>query len=211
MKTALLSLGIGTHARLLDIARPSFKAYADRHGYDYFEADPREIDRPASWYKVPAMIGLLDSYDTVIFCGADMVIVDGRTDLMSMIHPDAWQALVYHHTNDGEVPNCDMWVAKKALLPYLHQAWEQTDLIMHGWWEQAAMLRLMGYDLSPARLIQANELTEHTQQLDSAWNVHIWDVPAPAHPIIQHATMWPDRAKIMLEWAAQAKEWIDAP
>jgi hypothetical protein len=34
-------------------------------------------------------------------------------------------------------------------------------------------------------------------------------VPQPTHPRIQHATMWPDRAAIMSEWAKQAEGWIN--
>ena len=34
MRKALCSIGAGPHAALLEISEPTFRAYAERHGYD---------------------------------------------------------------------------------------------------------------------------------------------------------------------------------
>lgn len=211
MSKALLTFGTGPHAEYLGIARVSFKAYAKRHGYDYFEAQNIGTARPAPWYKVKGLIGLLRSgYDDVIFIGADLVIVDGREDVLDQVQADAWQAMVAHHTADGIVPNTDMWIVRQPMIGYLEEVWQQQQYLYHGWWEQAALLHLMGYQLAqPCQQVRATVLADHTQFIDAAWNVHLWDRPIPQHPRFQHATMWPDRAQIMREWARQAEGWIN--
>lgn len=207
MKKALISFGTGPHAEYLSIARPSFKAFAARHGYDYFE--PSKIDpvRPAPWYKVKALLSLLKSgYDMAVFLGADTLIVDGREDIPD---GDYLQAMVAHATGDGDVPNTDMWVCKAGMAEWLERVWANTKWLHHGWWEQAALLELMGYQvIQPTHLIAPTELYNRTAWLDRAWNVHRWDMIQTAHPRIQHATMWPDRPAIMRVWAKQAEEWI---
>lgn len=210
MTKALVSFGTGPHAEYLSIARPSFEAYAERHGYDYFE--PNKIDpvRPAPWYKVKALLALLKAgYDAAIFIGADLVIVDGRADVMDEVQPGKWQAMVQHQTGDGFVPNTDMWIVRQPMIEWLEKCWKLDQYMYHGWWEQAALLDLMGYSLRPCKQVQESDLTDHTQFINPAWNVHMWDAQKPAHPRFQHATMWPDRAAIMREWAKQAEGWIN--
>jgi hypothetical protein len=209
MSRAIVSHGIGKlHKEMLDIAWPSFKAFADRHGWDIYRCDEIGSARPAPWYKVQALLGLLESYDEVLFLGADTLIVDGRED---MVVPDkAWQALVEHHTGDGYVPNTDVWLCRKPMMPILEKVWGMTQWLMHGWWEQAALLELMGYNVwQPTRYLgKPTELYDNTYFLDNSWNVHKWDKPQPEHPRIQHASMYPDRVSVMKEWAIKAKEWM---
>jgi hypothetical protein len=214
MNKSLLTFGVGGHAALLDIAQPSFKAFATRHGYDYFEAKQIGHQRPPAWYKVQCLIEALKAYDVAVFIGCDLVIVDGREDLPHD-DPDWWQALVIHETpNCGSVPNDDMWVCRKPMIPYLEKIWGMTQYMNHGWWEQAALVDLMGYDPTIERFPTyckdtENELFKHTRQLPNGWNVHCWDHPQPVHKRIQHATMWPDRAAVMKGWAQQAEGWIN--
>lgn len=207
---AFVTFGVGPHARFLEIARPSFRAFAKRHGYDYYE--PSRIDpvRPAPWYKVKAIIGLIGAgYREVLFAGADLVIVDGRRDVAEDVPGDAWQALVQHHTGDGMVPNTDFWLCRREMLPWLLKCWEMNEYLHHGWWEQAALLRLMGYSLQPCAKYEESDLANRTYFLDPGWNVHVWDAQRVGHARAQHATMWPDRAQIMQMWARQAEEWIN--
>jgi hypothetical protein len=218
MRKAICTFGVGTHAELLDIARPSFRAFASRHNYDYHEAEQVGNKRPAPWYKVKCLLELLNHYDMAVFFGCDMVIVDGRADLPITNADWDWgwyQALVVHHTQCGNVPNDDMWVCNQKMIPWLERVWSLEKYMHHGWWEQAALLDLMGYDhlqVEQFPIQQAdskNELYKNTMFLPGEWNVHLWDTPQPKHPRIQHATMWPDRVAIMREWATQAEAWIN--
>jgi hypothetical protein len=219
MKKAFVTFGMGTYAALLDIARPSFKAFCSRHGYSYFEAGKIGHQRPAPWYKVQCLQTLLQSFDMVVFSGADLVIVDGREDFPLDTNPQAlpWiQAMVTHHTQCGDVPNDDLWICKREMIPWLDKVWALDKYLNHGWWEQAALMDLMGYDPTienfPTHCKDiTNELYQHTLWLPNEWNVHCWDQPQPLHPRIQHATMWADRVGVMQTWAKQAEEWINEP
>ena len=207
MSKAIITLATGKHERYLEIAAPSFKAFAERHGWDIYKTNSVGQARPPAWYKVPAIIELLHNYDEVLLLDADTVIVDGTEDLTAP--PEAWQAMVMHNTADGEVPNTGVWLTRKPMIPILEAAWNMTDYVMHGWWEQAAILELMGYQVrQPTHLIKPTELYNHTHWLDPAWNVHKWHKPQPERPKIQHATMYPDIIEIMRIWAHEAEGWI---
>lgn len=199
MTKALVTIGVGGHRELLDIALPSFYEFADRH--DYVLVEPvLESDRPPSWWKIPALISILQEFDEALWVGADVVIVDPTEDLD--VPEGKWHALVEHHTGDGHVPNCDVWFVRRPMIPWLEKAWGLTHRINHGWWEQAAIMDLLGYKVDrPAGRVQTTELLEHTCWLDHGWNVHAWDTPGPEHPRFMHATMHPDRAAVMREWA----------
>lgn len=214
MNKALVTFGVGTHVALLDIARPSFRAFARRHEYDYFEAKQVGHQRPAPWYKVKCLLDLLKHYDLAVFIGCDLVIVDGREDIPRGNWP-WYQELVAHNTpNCGRVPNDDMWVCQQAMIPWLEKVWALDKYLNHGWWEQAALLDVMGYERLAVEQFPiqhsgaANELYEHTRWLPGEWNVHIWDNPQPEYKRFQHATMWPNRVEVMREWAKQAETWI---
>ena len=116
---------------------------------------------------------------------------------------DAWQAMVKHHTADGVVPNCGFWMVRKSMREWLERVWDQRRWVGFGWWEQAALMELMGYrvDPKPARLVAATLLEERTHYLDHGWNYHCWDTPGPLRVRVAHATMFPDRETVMREWA----------
>jgi len=97
MNKAIVTFRRRTHREYLDIARPSFRAFAKRHGYDYFEADQVGRLRPPAWYKVQCLLDLLKQYDIAVFFGCDLVVVDGREDF-PLADTDWWQAMVTHHT-----------------------------------------------------------------------------------------------------------------
>jgi hypothetical protein len=208
MNRAIVTLAIGEHEKMLEIAAPSYRAFAKRHGWELFRATDIGRDRPPPWYKLQALMKTLPDYDEVLLLDADTLIVDGREDLTA---PDwAWQAMVNHHTGDGFVPNTGVWLCRKPMLSILERAWDLTEYIHHGWWEQAAVMHLMGWAVNaPAHLVEGTELHKRTHFLNASWNVHVWDDPQPEHHRILHATMYRDRCKIMLEWAKRAEVWMN--
>lgn len=210
MTRALLSYGVGPHEELLDIALPSFRRFADRHGYDLLLGNDlcrlllnsRHTDRPPSWWKVPLLETALFDYDEVLWVGADLVIVDTSEDVD--VPSDAWQALVEHQTPDGNVPGADFWLVRKPMIAVLKQMWGMTHHITHGWWEQAALAELMGYDLQqrPLAVRGPTGLHDRTWFLHPEWNLHLWEQREVDYPRVLHATMYDDRAAVMREWAA---------
>ena len=202
MTKALVTLARGPeHEALLDIALPSFQEFADRHGYDLLIPE-LACDRPVSWWKVPALKAALGAYDEALWVDCDIVITDPSEDVT--VPKDAWQAMVQHHTGDGDVPNCAVWYVRKPMVPVLDEVWAQTHRLNHGWWEQAAMLDLLGYQhhFRPAYLSIETPLYHRTHFLDNGFNHHKWDTPGPEHVRFCHATMHADRATVMRQWAA---------
>lgn len=59
---------------------------------------------------------------------------------------------------------------------HLIDAWEREQYADHPWWEQAAVLELMGYHVTRdpvATLRQPTELHARTQALAPEWNHHL--------------------------------------
>lgn len=198
MTRALVTFATGDHRRLLDLSLPRFAAYAEAHDYDLHTEAPRMLLRPASWYKVPALLDLLEDYDEVLWLDADVVICDVGRDVADEVPPDKWQALVRHHTPDGEVPNGGVWYARPLLRDALLAIWQRDRYLNHGWWEQAALLDLLGYEHQqrPVRLVEPSELYARTHWLGLEWNSHEENDRHP-RPVFAHATAG------NLEWRAQ--------
>jgi hypothetical protein len=195
-RTALCTLAVGRHLELLELARPSLVGFAQRHGYEYVEhARSLAPDRPASWSKVVALHHLAGSFDRVIWVDSDAVVVDGRDDLAAQLRPGRVLATVVHRHDGNALPNLGVAVARggggvggRATRRLLERLWSCTDLIDHPWWENAALLRVLGLrtfepvqPIAPARL---HPWRLAVQELDGAWN-SIPDHPAP-NPRIVH-------------------------
>lgn len=197
---AIVTCATGNHEQLLDIAMPSFRAFAKQHGWTVLRADAPDSWRAPSWWKVPILREALTQYGEALWLDADTVIVDTSEDLEA---PDGcWQALVEHHTGDGKVPNCGVWLVRRPMIPIFDLLWQRRQYLHHGWWEQAALMSMMGYRVEhPAGPAEPTELFGRTHFLDPGWNRHIWDIQDTGRVRIQHATMHPDRQAVMSDWA----------
>lgn len=204
MTRAIVTLATGPHQALLEIALPTFDRFAQLHGYEVMVADVDDpTPRPPSWMKVPALLAALELHDEALWLDADTVIVDPELDLPVPGDDFWWQANVRHHTADGEVPNCGVWMVRKPMIPYLQRAWSMSQHRDHPWWEQGAICELLGYSPNTRPLFQGPPTTlyDHTWWLEPAWNVHVNDSQVVEHPRIQHATMRADREGMMRAWA----------
>jgi hypothetical protein len=144
---ALCSIGSGLHEELLEISRPTFAAYAERHGYELITSAARDPRRPPAWTKVPMLREALESFELVLWIDADAVIVDGREDIAAELEPDRFLGLVRH--GERQVPNTGvmLWRAGDLAFDLLDRTWKATRFIHHPWWENAALLDALGYDL----------------------------------------------------------------
>lgn len=201
MSRALVTWATGPHIEMLEIALPSLEEFADRHGYELLTPDVSTV-RPPSWAKVPILRAALDEYDEALWVDADVVITDPSDDMP--VPAWAWQAIVRHRTDCGEVPNCGVWFVRRQMRAFLDVMWSKIEHLHHGWWEQAAMLDLLGYqhEPRPARLNSPTKLYERTFWLDNGWNQHPHDEPQPERARFRHATQYYDRPAVMREWAA---------
>jgi hypothetical protein len=147
---ALCSIGAGPHEALLEISRPTFAAYAERHGYELITATDSDQRRPPAWSKVPMIRDALATYDLVLWIDADAVIVDGSEDIADELEPDRFLGLVAH--GEQQVPNTGVtvWRTGDRARELLDRTWSATRYIHHPWWENAAMLDVLGYRLPSA-------------------------------------------------------------
>ncbi len=173
---------------------PTFAAFAERHGYELhlFDADPAQ-DRPTSWRKVRLFQDLLGSYDEVLWIDADAVIVDDTLDIADALRPDHLMGLAAHVTPEGEdpIPNCGVWLIRKdaTVTEFLDAVWDSTQFIDHKWWENAAVLTLLGFELQPkVRLVRPTPMWPRVRLLSTAWNSVPAD-PSPAPRIVHFAGM----------------------
>lgn len=215
MSRALVTFGIGPHRELLDIALPTFERYAGRHGYDLIVAEPGAgaldvqvmSERPASWLKVPLLRNLLGEHDEVLWLDSDVVIVDDSEDLAAHVAADRWQGLALHRSvYDGAHPNHGVWLLRPPMVPILDLIWRQTRYIDHPWWEQAASLWLLGYDVEhrPLREPTPNPLLERTKLLSSEWNFTPGCSTTRRGRFMHAAGAGGHRERIMRGWIADA-------
>jgi hypothetical protein len=176
-RKVLCTAATGPFTELLEIALPTFEAYARRHHWDVFVGtDDRAEGRPTSWGKIPLISDLLGRNDLVMWVDADAVIVDVSVDLASELRWRKHLYLVEHrHEPTGEVTaNAGMLMFRAASWTQrlLAAIWAQEDLIDHRWWENAALMRLLGYriDPQPAERIRRTPWLRHVRFLDVAWN-----------------------------------------
>jgi galactosyl transferase GMA12/MNN10 family len=147
---ALCSIGSGPHEALLEISRPTFAAYARRHGYELITSSERAAGRPPAWTKVPMLREALASYELVLWIDADAVIVDGDRDIAAELAPDRFLGLVRH--GEQEIPNTGVmvWRAEDRARELLDRTWRARRFVDHPWWENAALLDALGYRLPSA-------------------------------------------------------------
>src|SRR5271165_4519657 len=82
-RKVVASLGLGRHAQLLELTRPSFERYADRHGYELSvpTTDPAPERRHKHWAKIALINRLLPECDLLLWVDADAAIVDSSVDI----------------------------------------------------------------------------------------------------------------------------------
>jgi hypothetical protein len=194
----------GTHTAMAAHTSPLMKAYAQRHGHDYLAVD-LDGERPPAWQKLPAMYAALKRYDVVVWLDADVVIAWPGADIVAALRSGTCQAVVEHLTECGRVPNTGVWVVARDMQQTLEQAWvEGSDCVHHPWWEQTAIMRLMGYVVEPGphgKLDSPTTLYERTTFLPPVWNHHPGDRNKPDKPHFVHVTQYDDRLSLIAKLA----------
>jgi hypothetical protein len=182
----LCTAATGPFAELVEVSLPTLEAYADRHRWELVICrEDTARGRPPAWGKVPLLADLLDRHDVVMWIDGDAVIVDDSLDVLSELR---WHRDLYlvEHTNAGiTTANSGVMMLRAGdwTRRFLAAVWAQEDLIDHPWWENAAIMRLLGYRLAwpSATRGRATRWRLRTHYLDVAWNSlpHWHSSPAP--------------------------------
>lgn len=177
MNRAIVTYAAGAHEELLDVALPTYKDFAQRHGYTLIVGN-KMCDLPPAWNKIPLLMDALLNYDEVVWFDCDMIVVDPSKDFppLEKVH-----SLVRHFEDSSEVPNSGVWRLSIHAEPLLQKILDLEVFRNHGWWEQAALLTLMGYCVPPegshfhdtkCRCVYPTTYYTNCQFMRLAWNSH---------------------------------------
>jgi hypothetical protein len=212
MKTLLLTGWCGPEfAGIAQHTLPLMERYAARHGMDYKCVNLHAEDAPPSWVKIPRIISALKGRhcDAVLWLDADVVVFRSDVNILDDFGPSKWQGLVEHETESGLVPNCGVWIVTKEMLTTLEEVWlTRARFLHHWWWEQAAVIEKMGYELAEDAPFASpgppTILFDRTSFLPPRWNHHLCDDRRDPHAHFIHVTQYPHRAAACQEFAAHA-------
>lgn len=203
MKKVITSFGIGYHKRLLALSSPTFYLYANNHNYDIFLPSDNFFGEntksmPPAWWKIDVIEYLLQTYDQVLWLDADVIICRFDEDISKSLNSGDF-GLVVHETPDGQVPNSGVWLLNKTALNWLSQLkLHKTFKKSQYWWEQAALIHMMGANPDDQPIVLPNSYNLSWTQLDYSWNPHINDKrKIPQDTKFFHATCFEDRYAVM--------------
>lgn len=177
MKRAIVTYAEGAHEELLDVALPTYNLFAKKHDYTLLIGQKQGNLLPA-WNKIPLVIRALEYYDEVVWFDCDLVVVNVNEDFPKL---DRFHSLVRHYEDGSEVPNSGVWRVTKPCIPLLEDILGLQVFRNHGWWEQAALMTLMGYSVPPegsdfsktkCRCVNPGIWYESCQFMRLKWNSH---------------------------------------
>lgn len=204
MKPIIVTASEGEEfAVIRKITWPRLHAYAKKHGMEFYWDDmPRGTPRPPSWKKLTFIAHALSQADTVIWVDADVYVLNFLDDILAGVPDTAWQAMVRHQTNEGDVPNAGVWVVRRPMLMYLMAAAMSDHLINHPWWEQAAIHAMMGFEYGDDgnRHVRSTLLYERTHWLDESFNVCRYTPPTVTQNWLHACGYVTDRLETIKEW-----------
>jgi hypothetical protein len=176
----------------------TLKAYTQKFGYDLrINSDLVATDRGASWQKIPLIRELFqEGYDFVLWVDADAMFVRYDQDLQEVIEPGKDLYMVNHPIPDpfigqNDTPNAGVLLLRNCewTQNLLQDLWNFEEYVRHPWWENAALLDLMGYylPLEKGENQLNHEFLEHVKFIGLEWNSFPL-IPSccASHPIIKH-------------------------
>ena len=149
MNRCIVTYAAGAHEELLEVALPGYKQFAVNHGYEVVVGQ-KLTDFPPAWNKIPLLLYVLQRCEEVVWFDCDLVVVDPSEDFPPLPkEPTYYHSLVRHFEEDSEVPNSGVWRVTREIVSLLQKMQELEVFKNHGWWEQAALMTLMGYTVPP--------------------------------------------------------------
>jgi Methyltransferase domain/galactosyl transferase GMA12/MNN10 family len=199
--------GTGVYATMMEVTAVTMIAYARRHRWDLvLTLEGAAAPRPSAWNKIVLVQQLLEEYSVVGWIDADAIIVDGSEDIGAELDDEHDLYIVAHSggTTPAETLNSGVFMVRDTdwAKRFLAAVWDQDDLIDHMWWENAAIMRLLGWDLDaePPRPTGDTDWSARVKLMDQAWNSVALAGPAPQPKINHYAGLpVPHRQPSMLD------------
>ena len=194
-RRVLCSLAVGPYVDLLAISSITFQAYSALHGYDLrLCTDLLDGERPPAWSKIALVRDLLERYDEVLWVDADAIFLDISKDIADLLRPGKDLYLVehvYEEDDSWRSANTGVFLVRASdwSRRFFERVWAAEQYIDHPWWENAAVLDLLGYelppDLKPPRKVRRTELEDRVELIGLEWNSTAGASLAP-RPRIRH-------------------------
>ena len=191
-RAVICSLATGGHEQFLHATAPTLHAYAARHGWSaVISTEHLAPDRPPAWSKLRLVQQLLAEYEFVLWVDADAIVVDIDRNILDEVDlgADIWFARHPQERNpEATVLNSGIFLARSSpfTIDLLSEIWAAERFIEHNWWENAALLDLLGYSLEPPYLqLRRTPWNEGIGDLSLDWN----SVPGyceSEHPALNH-------------------------
>ena len=166
----ILTLAIGEDFRkALGFALESKRIYAAKHGYTYVQGGEEFWDRtrPIPWSKVGFVLdvlGKLPEGELVFLSDADVLITNPELRLEEQVASllPAKKDLLMTIDACGHINSGNMLMRNSLWLrDWWQRVGQQSDLLYHIWWENAAMIRLL--ETVPADLVKTEITAEHVR------------------------------------------------
>jgi len=150
----ILTLAIGDDFRKsLSRALNSKKTYCEKHGYQYILGDEKfwDRERPIPWSKIPFLLSVLNSSadgEYIFLSDADVYITNMDFDIEKSIVPllekHMGKDLLMTIDSCGHINDGNILIRNSAWSrDFWKRVSEQTDLLYHPWWENAAVIKLL--------------------------------------------------------------------
>lgn len=176
IRRAIATVAIGAHEDLLAISIYNLTEFAEKHGY-VLKICTHSLDssRPSAWTKLLFIIDLMNQYDEIFWIDADAIILETSRDIKAEIDSKSELSWVYHEYGNQRHPNSGVMYIKvnDNTKKLFHKANLQHDLENHPWWDQAALMRVMGIQTLDSNIgrMPKNEVMEiKEQRLSLEWN-----------------------------------------
>jgi len=198
----ILTLAIGEdYRKTLAPALASKKAYAEKHGYTYILGQEEwwDRDRPTAWSKIPFLLDQLEKSPEGAFfflSDADVLITNPDIRLEDAVLQDLLDGKDMLITIDacGHINSGNILLRNTAWTrDYFKRVYQQTDLLYHIWWENAAMIKLL--EQNPTDLAKTQLTGRHEK-----FNAYLMGLPGqplwtPRELLVHFAGGW--RAPIL--------------
>jgi len=193
----ILTLAIGhDFCSALKDCLDSKTAYALKHGYKYIQGGEKYWirDRPIPWSKVPFVLSVLEGLEEgalVWLSDADVLITNHDLSIESHVLPHfpAKKDMLMCIDACGHLNSGNLFFRNTAWTrDFWKRVGEQSDLLYHIWWENAAIIKLLEMNTSDlAHLEISSDHTRFNSYMQGITGQPLWK---PGHFLIHFAGVY---------------------
>jgi len=133
-------------SELGNLCLKSMEKYAKKFNMDVKLMNDIKSDRPVAWNKILIVKKLLETYDFVFWVDSDALFVNFNEDIRNEIEEGKDLYLVKHFIKGRFVPNSGSFLIRKSEWSnnFLYAIWSREKYVYHNYWENAAVIELLG-------------------------------------------------------------------